>query len=252
MSKTQILFITLFITVLAWVIPDSTAVNANPSTFCEMPGDWSYEVEHIGNSTHNIYVTTYEPSGSFRLRYLNYWEVFIADDAPDATRELLDFTEGVLIGKEWLCDVVGNPQLEAWNAVLIHLDLIVKLNAPHCELPRQWVGNLEFSQTSGFQIEAETNFPGGGFTFTRDGHRWTGYIDPAQHYTVRNLYTFTYQYLTTGEVICDIENSDQLQAWLAQLDELDESIHTISLPVIINQPPPYPCQSSETNPISHV
>ena len=121
--------------------------------------------------------------------------------------------------------------------------LVIPLIAPPCQLPQSWVGELEYSPTQGWQIEVETDYPDGGFIFTRVGNGWQGWIHPSKPDSIHTLYHFTAAALTGESLPCTIAFSLQLQSWLQTLARFDSSLTNLFLPFIrgetaVSSPPP--------------
>ena len=104
--------------------------------------------------------------------------------------------------------------------------------APPCQLPQSWVGQLEYSPTQGWQIEVETDYPNGGFIFTRVGNGWQGWIHPSKPASVHTLYHFTDAALNGEPLPCTIAFSPQLQSWLQTLAGFERSFTALFLPFV--------------------
>ena len=111
-------------------------------------------------------------------------------------------------------------------------NLVVPLIAPPCQLPQSWVGQLEYSPTQGWQIEVETDYPNGGFIFTRVDNSWQGWIHPSKPASVHTLYHFTNAALRGEPLPCFIPFSPRLQSWLQTLARFDHSLTHLFLPFI--------------------
>ena len=92
--------------------------------------------------------------------------------------------------------------------------------APPCQLPQSWVGQLEYSPTQGWQIEVETDYPDGGFIFTRVGSGWQGWIHPSKPASVHTLYHFTDAALNGEPLPCIPAFSQCVYDFLYQLPDL--------------------------------
>ena len=108
----------------------------------------------------------------------------------------------------------------------------IPLIAPPCQLPQSWVGQLEYSPTQGWQIEVETDYPNGGFVFTRVGSGWQGWIHPSKPASVHTLYHFTDAALNGEPLPCIPAFSPQLQSWLQTIAGFDRSLTNLFLPFV--------------------
>ena len=110
--------------------------------------------------------------------------------------------------------------------------LVIPPIVPPCQLPQSWVGQLEYSPTQGWQIEVETDYPDGGFIFTRVGSGWQGWIHPSKPASVHTLYHFTDAALNGEPLPCAPAFSPQLQSWILTLARFDRTLSSLFLPFI--------------------